>query len=98
MELQWSARRSRSSGSRRSTGSRSTEEKEKELLVYHRRSVQEREVEEARRSVLVYHRRSFEEREATEARRRDIKETKEAEALEAMCKLKDSTLALHLLV
>jgi hypothetical protein len=33
----------------RSTGSRSTEEKGKEVLVYHRRSVQEREATQARR-------------------------------------------------
>jgi hypothetical protein len=81
----------------RSTGSRSTEEKGKEVLVYHRRSVQEREAAQARRSVqereaaqarkpmMVYHRRSFEEREAAEARRRA-----EAEAVEAMYKLHDS--------
>jgi hypothetical protein len=49
------------------------------------------EAAEARRRVLVYHRRSVQEREAAKARRRAIKEMKEAEAVEAMYKLKDST-------
>jgi hypothetical protein len=56
----------------RSTGSRSTEEKGKEMLVYHRRSVQEREAAQARRSVqereAAQSRRSVQEREVAQAR------------------------------
>jgi hypothetical protein len=46
MDIQWSAKRSRSTGSRRSV---SGSGQQKELLVYHRRSVQERDAAAARR-------------------------------------------------
>jgi hypothetical protein len=47
MEIQWSAKRSRSTGG--SSSRRRVQEQEKELLVYHRRSVQERDAAAARR-------------------------------------------------
>jgi hypothetical protein len=50
MDIQWSAKRSRSTGSRR-TVPRS--EQEKEVLVYHRRSVQERDAAVARRLAML---------------------------------------------
>jgi hypothetical protein len=45
MDIQWSAKRSRSTGGSR----RSVQEQQKEMLVYHRRSVQERDAATARR-------------------------------------------------
>jgi hypothetical protein len=50
MDIQWSAKRSRSTGSRRTVpGS----VQEKEVLVYHCRSVQERDVAAARRLAML---------------------------------------------
>jgi hypothetical protein len=46
MDIQWSAKRSSSTGSRRSL---SGSGQQKELLVYHRRSFQERDAAVARR-------------------------------------------------
>jgi hypothetical protein len=51
MDMQWSAKRSRSTGSSRRTVPGS--EKEKEVLVYHRRSVQERDAAAARRVAML---------------------------------------------
>jgi hypothetical protein len=50
MDIQWSARRSRSTGARR-TGPGSVQQKE--VLVYHHRSVQERDAAAARRLAML---------------------------------------------